>query len=254
MLLVLYSAYVWIVWTLCLVVLAPPIALLMMIVPKHRKLPLAQFFVGTALGLVGIKAVGKNLDQVDWDKPQIYMSNHESLLDHFALCLLVRRHIVGVEKKESHSLPFYGAMARAWGNIPVDRKDPEQAREAIAIAVERIKQGDSIIILPEGTRARDGMLAPFKKGGFHMAVDSGADILPFTINGAYELSPGAAWRVRPGTIEIVFGESIPTAGYGKGDVDALSARVRQAIIANMRDAERRVPELAAPAPAPSLPA
>lgn len=251
MLLVLYSLYVWTVWSILLAVLTPPIALLMMVVPKRHKLPMAQFFVHACFGLVGIKVVGRNVEQVDWTKDQIIMGNHESLLDHFALALLVRRHVIGVEKQESHKLPFYGPLAKAWGNIPIDRKDPLKAREAIAIAVERLKSGDAIVILPEGTRARDGKLAPFKKGGFHMAIDAGADIQTFTINGAYELSPGAAWRVRPGTIEIVFGEAIPTAGYSKDDIDALSARVRAAIVANMVNAERRVPELPAPT-TPSL--
>ena len=92
----------------------------------------------------------------------------------------------------------------------------------------------SIGIMPEGTRTKDGSVGPFKKGGFHMAIDAQADILPFTINGGFERFQTGDWRVNPGTIEVVWGEPIATKGLTKADVDMLLAKTRAAVLANFR--------------------
>ncbi|MFN3428755.1 MAG: lysophospholipid acyltransferase family protein, partial [Candidatus Sericytochromatia bacterium] len=81
----------------------------------------------------------------------------------------------------------------------------------------------------EGTRSLTGAFGPFKKGGFHLAVNTGADIVPFTISGSYERLPPREWRVRPGVVTLEFGEAIPTAGTDPERMEGLMDRVRQAI-------------------------
>jgi 1-acyl-sn-glycerol-3-phosphate acyltransferase len=229
----LFSIYVWIVWLLHLFVLGPIALLFVAIDPRGLGFKLVKFGSWSALRLAGIKVVARGREQVDWARPQVFMGNHLNLLDPFAACIVVPRHFVGVEKAENLKIPVYGWLSRAWGNIAIQREDRAHAHAGIATATERIKGGDSVFILPEGTRSKDGQLGPFKKGGFHMALDARADIVPFTFIGSFQILRNGDWKVYPGTIEIVFGQAIPTEGYTKETLDELVTRVRAAIAANL---------------------
>lgn len=229
----LFSIYVWIVWLLHLFVLGPIALFFVALDPRGLGFKIVRFGSWSALRLAGIKVVARGHEQVAWDKPQVFMGNHLNLLDPFAACIVVPRHFAGVEKVENLKIPVYGWLSQAWGNIAIQREDKANAHAGIATATDRIKAGDSIFILPEGTRSKDGTMGPFKKGGFHMALDAHADIVPFTFNGSFHVLRNGDWKVYPGTIEIVFGEAIPTAGYTKERLDELVTRVRDAIAANL---------------------
>ncbi|MDB5098651.1 MAG: (acyl)-sn-glycerol-3-phosphate acyltransferase [Cyanobacteria bacterium RYN_339] len=229
----LFSIYVWVVWLLHLFVLGPIALLFVAIDPRGAGFKLVKWGSWSALRLAGIRVVARGLERVDWAKPQVFMGNHLNLLDPFALCIVVPQHLAGVEKAENLKIPVYGWLSRAWGNIAIQREDKANAHAGIASATDRLKSGASILILPEGTRSKDGAMGPFKKGGFHMALDAGADILPFAFNGSFEILRNGDWKVYPGTIEIVFGESVPTAGYTKESLGELVETVRGAIAANL---------------------
>lgn len=237
MLKTLVSIYIFTAWALWLFLTGPLLALALITLPRRTTFYLAQAWVGAAFAMAGIKVRASGMERVDWNKAQVFMANHESLLDHLGLLLILPGRIVGVEKSENFKVPIYGALARAWGNIPIVRNDPVKAREAIQVAVETLQAGVSILVMPEGTRTRTGEMNPFKKGGFHLAKDAASAIVPFTINGAYELNPGDDWRVQPGTMEFVFGDAISTDGYAKDHLDPLVERVRGVIVGNMRAIE-----------------
>jgi 1-acyl-sn-glycerol-3-phosphate acyltransferase len=124
-------------------------------------------------------------------------------------------------------------MALRIGFIPIDRSDVVGSTRRLGRAVEAIRAGRSIALFPEGTRSGGDDMLPFKKGGFHIAVDAQVPILPVAINGSRGLSPSGALLPRPGSIEIVIGPPIPTAGLGKAQVSALVAEARR-VIAGMR--------------------
>lgn len=229
----LYSLYCWITWVLHLLVFGPVVLAATLVSPKlgfHA----IRLVARSALTLTGIRVRVMGRERVDWSRPHVFMGNHQNLLDPFALVLAIPTFMVGIEKKENQRIPVYGAISRAWGNLPIDRSNPGAARETIALAAERFKAGTSVAILPEGTRTKDGSIGPFKKGGFHLALGTGADIVPFTFNGAFERLKTGSWRVYPGTIEVVFGDAISTQGYGKENLEALVERVRGAICANFQ--------------------
>jgi 1-acyl-sn-glycerol-3-phosphate acyltransferase len=91
---------------------------------------------------------------------------------------------------------------------------------------ETLAEGVAIQVMPEGTRSRNGQLAPFKKGGFHMAMDVGAEIAPFGFRGLYEYSKTGSWLIRPTKIEVVFTPPVDTHEYTKETINDLVARVR----------------------------
>ena len=87
------------------------------------------------------------------------------------------------------------------------------------------------------TRTLTGEMGPFKKGGFHLAINTGAEILPFTISGCYERFTPGDWRITPGTVTLEWGEAIPTEGYSKETMEALMDRVKTAIGARFQGLE-----------------
>ena len=108
----------------------------------------------------------------------------------------------------------------------MDRSNRESAIESVRTAARLAAEGGSFLIAPEGTRSRTGRLLPFKKGGFHMAVESGVPILPITVVGAYELMPPGSLAIRSGTLEIFYHQPLETTKQGAAGRAELIKRVR----------------------------
>jgi 1-acyl-sn-glycerol-3-phosphate acyltransferase len=119
-------------------------------------------------------------------------------------------------------------------HITVNRSDPNDAAKSLERAKQRMAAGISVVVFPEGTRSRNGKLLAFKKGGFLLALQSGKNIVPITINGSGQLLPSGDWRLRSGMVEVIVEKPIMTATYRASSVRLLSDRVRQAIAAHLR--------------------
>ena len=178
---------------------------------------------GTKLNVVG----GEN---VDVEKSYVVVCNHLSTLDIMACFLAVPLPIRYLAKKELFRIPLLAQGMRAVGIIEVDRS----ARSAVHAEVNRrakelVEKGRSLIIYPEGTRPRDGVLDPFKKGAFTMAIASSLPVLPVTIHGSYQAwRPGTLW-VRGGEITVIVDEPIPTTGLTQSDSGDLTRQVYRII-------------------------
>lgn len=229
----LFSIYIWAVWIVVFAI-GCLLAIPMLMISRQLGFMAVKATSWIALHAAGIRVTIKGAEKVDWSKAYVFMGNHQNILDGFVFALGIKKHIIGIEKKETLKFPIYGWLTQAWGNLPIDRSNPQAARDTIALAEERLKAGTSIAILPEGTRTKDGSVGPFKKGGFHLALNTGADIVPFTINGAYELKQTGDWRVRPGEIEMIFDHPIATRDYDKDAIEALMAEVRGVICKNFK--------------------
>lgn len=225
----LFALYAWGVWLTLFVAFAPCLLLLLW-ASKQATIPAMRAFLRVVFGLTGVKVKLVGAEAVDWNTPQVFVGNHQSMLDHFAFFFAIQRHMVGVEKQENHKLPVYGLLARRWGNLPINRSDPAQAIATIHRAAETIKAGTSILIFPEGTRTKDGEVGPFKKGSFHLAREAGAHILPVAIAGAYEVVSSRGWRIQPGTITLAFGAPIDPQAYPGEDVLPLLEAVRAEVL------------------------
>ena len=119
-------------------------------------------------------------------------------------------------------------------HIVVDRSDQASAVKSLKRAKERMAAGISVVVFAEGTRSRDSTLLPFKKGGFLLALQSGAAVVPVTINGSGALLPVGSWRLRQGSIEVTVGEAIPVDGFGVAKLRELADKVREQIAAHLR--------------------
>ncbi|MGQ0505081.1 MAG: lysophospholipid acyltransferase family protein [Myxococcaceae bacterium] len=161
----------------------------------------------------------------------ILMSNHGSLLDIPALMGAVPCSMRMVMKQSLQRVPVWGPALVASGFVPIDRQNRTRAIEQLEKAKKMVQSGVSIWISPEGTRSKDGQLGPFKKGGFHVALDLGVPIIPLWIEGTASMVPPRKLYVeyhRSATVR--FGAPISTQGRGKDQLPELMAEVRASIV------------------------
>jgi 1-acyl-sn-glycerol-3-phosphate acyltransferase len=177
-------------------------------------------------------------DQVDWSRPYLLVANHQSVIDICALFRAVPVPLRFLLKREMAAVPFVGWYARATGMLFIARDDrragPRLRREAAAL----LARGDSLCLFPEGTRSRDGAVAPFKAGALQPAIDAGVAILPVAIEGAGAvLPPAGLFAVRPGPITVRFGAPLPVAdGDARADRQQLARDARASVLAMLREA------------------
>lgn len=165
-------------------------------------------------------------------KPYVFMSNHGSLADIPALMGAVPGSMRMVTKEELTKLPIWGPALVASGFIAIDRKNRKKAIAQLDKAKRIIEQGVCVWVSPEGSRSRDGLLHPFKKGGFHIAIDMGVPIIPTWIEGAADILPADRFVVRyGGDVQVRFGAPMQTKGISKDGLEELMATVRQQILA-----------------------
>jgi len=173
-------------------------------------------------------------------KPTILMSNHSSLYDIPLIFVALPGSIRMLTKKELFSIPIWGRGLRAGEFASIDRKNREQALRDLAQARAKMESGIVLWVAPEGTRSRDGRLGPFKKGGFMLALETGATIVPIGIRGARQVLPPKTFRsLQLGcTAEVHVGEPIDASAYTVETRDALMDEVARQIL-SLAAVERR---------------
>jgi 1-acyl-sn-glycerol-3-phosphate acyltransferase len=159
-------------------------------------------YAGARISGAKTKVVG--LDKIDPAGTYIFMSNHVSNLDPPLLLPLIPGRSSVLAKKEIWRIPILGKALDLAEIVPVERSNRDSAINSIRRASEVMKHHIHMTIYPEGTRSPDGRLMPFKKGPFHLAVETGFSIVPITILGTYEMMPKSSSIVRSGTATLVF--------------------------------------------------
>jgi 1-acyl-sn-glycerol-3-phosphate acyltransferase len=190
---------------------------------------IARFWSRLVLGVPGVRVKVEQRTPLDPQRPYIFMCNHASMVDIWAGFVGVPVSFRFIAKKQLARIPLFGWAMWAGRFIFIDRQNAVAARRSIEEAARRIKSGQSVLIYPEGTRTRDGRLMPFKKGGFHLAIDSGAAIVPMAIEGTRVLMPRGAMLMRAGEVRLQIGEPIATADLGPGDREQLVKQVHARI-------------------------
>lgn len=183
-----------------------------------------------ALFLFGIRVRARGLENVDPNRPYVFMSNHVSHADSPALARVIPHPLHWVFKKELARIPVFGWVLLSCGQVMVDRSDPERSRAALGSALAGLSGNNSVMIYPEGTRSRNGTLQPLKKGGFWMAVQAGLPIVPVRVSGTREVVAADSLRVRPGDVTVELFPPIETKGKTVAEIPALMARVREALL------------------------
>jgi 1-acyl-sn-glycerol-3-phosphate acyltransferase len=182
----------------------------------------------------GIRVRVEGLENVHSQETVIYCSNHASAMDIPIFFVHLPVQFRFLAKRSLFHLPFLGWHLRRSGHIAVDRGRPREAAKGFDRAAEKIREGRSVILFPEGTRSRTAEMLPFKSGSFYLAILAGVPIVPVTLNGTRHVLKPDTYHVRPGQTEMIIHKPIPTEGLTANDVEALSARVREQILSSRR--------------------
>ena len=223
-----YSIILWPIWYAYLIIILPIFLIFIIFVSKeyfHYFLrPMSYFFC--LFGGQRLKVYGEIPDPKSG--PYLYLMNHESLFDHFAIGRHIKHYVTAIAKFEQFKYPLWGHVAKYYGIEPIGRSNTKKAIKSLKkVETEIIKNKISFLIAPEGTRSKDGRLGEFKKGAFHLAKNTGASIVPVIINGAYEAKNIKDWRLSPGTISVYFSDSISENIYKNMSVEELRDYVRE---------------------------
>lgn len=166
---------------------------------------------GVLRTLTGWEALPEDLQR--GERPAVFIGNHTSLFDPPLMISTLPCHPVFVAKRELAQVPFLGWVIWLAGFIFIDRRDQKAARRSLVRAAERIREGQSIVAFPEGTRSLDGHLLPFKMGAFALAFEAGVPVIPFAIQGGPDILPKGTWRVRRGLYHVRVGTPLEAKAF-----------------------------------------
>lgn len=228
------SALAYVAVSLYVLIVAPPGMLVALLFGWKRHLyVLGHAGVRLGLALCGIRYKVISALPLPLDRAAVYCSNHQSNVDPPILFDALHPQMHILYKAEIDAIPVLARAFRMGGFIPVDRRHKEAALRSIDAGAESMRQGNSFLIFPEGTRSRTDELLPFKKGGFIMAIKAQVPVVPVAIDGGRAAMQRGSRIIRPVNITIRVGEPIDTTGLRVDERDLLIARVRERIIEMM---------------------
>jgi 1-acyl-sn-glycerol-3-phosphate acyltransferase len=165
---------------------------------------IAMKLVRSSVWLTGTRIRTVGLDKIDPKGTYIFMSSHVSNMDPTILIPLIPRRTSALAKKEIWRIPILSQALDMASLVPVERDNRDAAIQSIRKAGEVMSQGINMMVYPEGTRSPDGRLLPFKKGPFHLAIETGVPVVPITMLGTYEMMPKGSIVTKGGTATVVF--------------------------------------------------
>lgn len=175
---------------------------------------------------IGVRVKLTGLENFNHRRPYLIICNHESLLDAFICPGYIPMFFVVLELSEHFVWPIWGGMIRKWGNIPIAKDHLSRALASLHVARERLRQGTSILIFPEGERTVSGVMREFKKGAFYLAKKARTDILPMAMHNLYRAKTRGDWRVRAENVSLSFGKPLLYQEYADLSIGELRDRVR----------------------------
>jgi putative phosphoserine phosphatase/1-acylglycerol-3-phosphate O-acyltransferase len=184
-----------------------------------------SLFADTASALIGLKLKVKGEQHLWSDRPAVFVFNHQSKADVVIIAKLLRRDIAGVGKQEiKKETPILGLVMELGGVVFIDRADGKSAINAMKPLIDAMRnQGKSVVIAPEGTRTVSPIMAPFKKGAFHLAMQAGVPIVPIVIRNSGDVAPKGDFVFRPATVEV---EVLPPVDTTRWHADTIDTHVR----------------------------
>jgi len=214
-----------------LLILAVPVLLVCVLFGlRETFLAYGTWMMRVGRRILGIDVKVTGLDRLDAATPYVFMSNHLSFLDGPLVMTILDRPARVIVKRFVFRTPVLGLGMRFAGYVPLDKEGVGAGKRSIARAAQLIREKRySFLVYPEGTRSSDGNLQPFRRGGFFLAVECGAPIVPVTIRGTFELMPRGKRLVRKGPVQITFHEPVPVTGCTRETMAELIEKVRGAV-------------------------
>ena len=176
----------------------------------------------------GVRVTVDGLERLEPGRTYVFVSNHQSIYDIPILFWSLPYQLRIIAKESLGDFPFLGWHLRRTGHMLVDRRRPDRAR-IFGWASRLTANGLSLIVFPEGTRSRDGHVARFKGGSFHLAIEAGLPVVPLSVIGSRHVMLKGRLATYPGEVRLVVHEPIDTSGLAGSDAKEFGERVRRII-------------------------
>lgn len=186
---------------------------------------------------VGVRVHIKGTDRIPRGTC-IFAANHTSSADAPAVVGAIPRRIAILLKRSLFEWPIVGQAFHLAHFIPVDRANRESAIESLEKAIQAIREGQSFLIYPEGTRSPDGRLQDFKKGTAVMAIKSSVPVVPVACSGAHRVMEKRKLKITPGDILVEFLAPVDPTKYSLEQKDELLREIHDSLAAGLPPDQR----------------
>jgi 1-acyl-sn-glycerol-3-phosphate acyltransferase len=192
----------------------------------------ARGWAAMILRTSGVRVRVTGLEQLEPGRSYVFAANHQSIYDIPIVFASVPAQLRIVAKASLGRIPFMGWHLHRAGHLLVDRRNP--GGDIVQKMARLVRQGNSLIVFPEGTRSVDGAVGRFKKGSFLVAIDAGLPVVPVSIAGSNHVMKKGRLMVCPGEIALTVHEPIPTTSVPRNGILALADHVRTVVAGGTR--------------------
>ncbi len=169
----------------------------------------------------------RGMENIPREGPLLIVSNHNTYFDPFWVSVLLYRSVRFMAWDKIFRIPLAGGLFRWLGAFPVSLENPESS--AVKTSLKVLRRGEALMIFPEGGRSPEKSPRPFKEGAAHLALKTGATILPVAIHGGERVWGPKMPIPLPRKVRVEYLEPI-TPGRFEAGVEALTEQMRQAIV------------------------
>jgi 1-acyl-sn-glycerol-3-phosphate acyltransferase len=192
-------------------------------------MPFGRLWSRMMLSALGSRVEYEGLQHLGDGDPRVFVSNHLSNVDIWALWQVLPPRTRFVAKQELRKVPIVGGAMAASGMVFIDRANRSRAIRSLHEAAERVRSGRPVVLFAEGTRSRDGRLHPFKKGPFHLALVAGVPVVPVAISGSWGILRPRSLVVTPGVVRVQVLEPVDVSPWQPDDVRGLTEHVYRVV-------------------------
>ena len=178
------------------------------------------------LRTTGVRVEVVGLDRLEPGRTYVFAANHQSIYDIPILFWSVPFQLQIIAKQSLGKIPFLGWHLSRTGHMLVDRSRPDRAK-IFSWASRLTSRGLSLIVFPEGTRSRDGRVAPFKGLSFYLALEAGLPVVPLSVVGSRHVMLRGQLAAYPGDVRLIIHEPIETRALAGTDPREFGERVRR---------------------------
>jgi 1-acyl-sn-glycerol-3-phosphate acyltransferase len=156
------------------------------------------------------------------------VSNHQSYLDPILAALAIGRPFNPMARDSLFRTPGFSWLIRSLYAFPVKRAAADLG--AIREAIRRLRDGQIVLVFPEGTRTRDGAIGQLHAGIVLIAQRAGVPIMPVVIDGAFQCWPRSRILPTLHPVRVIYGEPIPLEDVRDCAPEALAARLHDEML------------------------
>ena len=230
------TAILLVFWALLILAAAPILLACVLVDAPDAFVAFGRWAMRISRILVNLDVAVENAERMISPRPCVFMANHGGFIDGPLLVMLIPPPLRILPKKSLFRIPVIGLAMRFTGFVPVDRKGKQGGKASVERAVSFMRERNySFLIFPEGTRTRTGVLQPFRRGGFFLALKTGAPIVPISISGSFAIMRRGRWIPRKGRVHVLVHPAVPVEGFTEDTMTGLVERVRDAVASGLKE-------------------